>query len=81
MINPIRMRPHVCREVRAIEEESKRVEVKTKGEREIFVDKANADLLGSTESASGLEDKEEGLKAREERERCEGGTSIAPETS
>ena len=34
------------------EEGSKRVEVRTKGENkiEIFVDKANADLLGGTES-------------------------------
>ena len=47
---------------------SKRVEVRAKGENKIgiFVDKANADLLGGTESALRLED--EGLRAREERE-------------
>ena len=47
---------------------SKRVEVRAKGENKIgiFVDKANADLLGGTESALRLEDG--GLKAREERE-------------
>ena len=54
------------------EEGSKRVEVRAKGENkiEIFIDKVNVDLLGGTESALRLED--EGLRARKERERCEG---------
>jgi len=69
VINLIRMRPRVYREAKAIEDESKREEVKTKGEnqRGIFVDKTNADLLGGTESALGLEDKEEDLRAHKER--------------
>ena len=70
MINLIRMRPRVYREAKAIQDESKREEVNTKGEnqRGIFVDKTNADLLGSTESALGLEDKEEDLRAHKKRE-------------
>ena len=77
MINPIRMRPRVDRKKKGdrSEEVSKRVEVRAKGENkiEIFVDKANADLLGGTESALRLEDG--GLRAREERE-MRGETSI-----
>ena len=46
---------------------SKRVEVRAKGENKIGIfDKANADLLGGTESALRLEDG--GLRGREERE-------------
>jgi len=77
VIDPIRTRPHVYREAKAIEEESKWEKVNLKGEnQEIFVDKMNADLLGGTESALGLEERRRRFEGTQRGRDARGKTSI-----